>query len=134
MQNSTGSEGHSLVRPRAALTRSSLSSSRRSRPLKLIQSHLHLVHLLLHTLQVEVPENAIKNLSKISHELIPALLGRDPTSTGPGSFSRTLCETLNFFDGFDKFCHDARSDLWCEASLGHSSTSERRRPHQRLSE
>ena len=84
MQNSTGSSGHSLVRPRAALTRSSLSSSRRSRPLKLIQSYLHLVHLLLHTLQVQVLENAIKNLSEIPHQLVPPFLRRDSASSSSG--------------------------------------------------
>src|SRR2546428_2866582 len=51
-QKSTGSTGHSLGRPRTAFTRSSLSSSRRIRPLKLIQCNLHLIHLLLYTLQV----------------------------------------------------------------------------------
>src|SRR2546425_13276702 len=51
-QNSTGDTGHSLVRPRTAFTRSQLSSSRRIRPLKLIQCNLHLIHLLPDTLQV----------------------------------------------------------------------------------
>src|SRR2546426_8100178 len=100
-QNSTGSTGHSLVRPRTAFTRSSLSSSRRIRPLKLIQCSLHLIHLLLDALQVEVLENAIENLCEISHQLIPALLWRDSTSTGSRSFPRSFCETLSFLDGPD---------------------------------